>query len=204
MADFSRSQGLRFRGSLLTLALSVATVAGCNQPARPAGSDAVVPTYNAETGRLERISYDRNKDGKPDAWLFMDGTKATRAELDENNDGSIDRWEHYRSEAPVTDGDAMPRGELLRAEQATRFDGKVSRWETYEAGRLTKVEEDTTGDGRADKWEVWKTDGSLAEVALDTKGSGKADRRIVYPADGGSPELLVDSDGSGIFRPVTP
>lgn len=183
-------------------ALALASVAGCQQPARPAGTDAVVPAYNAQTGRLERISYDINKDGKPDAWLYMDGTRATRAELDENHDGAIDRWEHYRTDAPTSTGGPVPRGELLKAEQATRFDGKVSRWETYQEGRLVKVEEDTTGDGRPDKWETW-ADGSLAEVALDTRGTGKADRRIVYPSGGGSPQLLVDANGDGTFRPVT-
>lgn len=182
-------------------AVGIAAMVGCEQPARPAGSTTVVPTYNAETGRLERISYDRDKDGKPDAWLYMDGTRATRAELDENNDGAIDRWEHYRTDVPTSTGGSLPSGELLKAEQSTRFDGKVSRWETYEQGRLSKVEEDTTGDGQPDKWEIW-ADGSLAEVALDTKGRGKADRRIVYPAGGGSPQLLVDANGDGTFRPV--
>lgn len=181
--------------------MSVCALAGCQQPA-PANAVGAVPTYNADSGRLERISYDRDKDGKPDAWLFMDGTRATRAELDENHDGSVDRWEHYGAAVTPTGGEAPPRGEMVKAEQATRFDGKVSRWEAYEAGQLARVEEDTTGDGRVDKWETWK-DGSLVEVALDTKGTGKADRRLVYPSGGGSPQLLVDATGEGVFRPVT-
>lgn len=183
--------------------LTAAVAAGCQTPAPPAGSEAVVPTYNASTGRLERISYDRDKDGKPDAWLFMDGTRATRAELDENHDGAVDRWEHFgEAGTPVTPGGAMPQGTLVRAEQSTRFDGKVTRWETYSDGRLAKVEEDTTGDGRADKWETW-TNGSLVEVALDTKDTGKPDRRIVYPPDGSAPRMLVDEKGDGTFRPVS-
>ena len=89
--------------SLVMVALGITSTAGCEQPPRPVGSETVVPTYNAETGRLERISYDRDKDGKPDAWLYMDGTKATRAELDENSDGNVDRWEHYRADAATVD-----------------------------------------------------------------------------------------------------
>ena len=200
MADFLRSLDPNRCVSVVLVAIGLVAAAGCQQPP-PAGTDAVVPTYNPETGRLERISYDRNKDGKADAWLFMDGTKATRAELDENNDGTVDRWEHYRVDAPTVSGGPMPRGEMVKAEQATRFDGKVSRWEAYENGQLARVEEDTTGDGRPDKWETW-TAGSLAEVALDTKGTGKADRRIVYPADGSEPQLLVDVNGDGTFRPA--
>ena len=202
MADFMRSRDLTVRVSLtLFIAMGLASAVGCQQAQKPAGTKEVVPTYNTETGRLERISYDRNKDGKPDAWLYMSGTQATRAELDENSDGAIDRWEHYRTDVPTASNGPIPRGELVKAEQAMRLDGKVSRWETYEKGRLAKVQEDTTGDGRPDKWEIW-TDGSLAEVALDTKGTGKADRRIVYPADGSSPQMLVDDKGDGTFHPV--
>ncbi len=201
MADLLRSLDPKLCVSVVMVVLGI-TIGGCEQqPGRSVGSEAVVPTYNAQTGRLERISYDRNKDGKADAWLFMDGAQAKRAELDENGDGSVDRWEHYRSDAPSdaprSTGDA--RGKLEKAEQATRFDGKVTRWETYEQGRLVKAEEDTTGDGRPDKWETWM-DGSLAEVALDTKGTGKADRRILFSADGGS-QMLVDA-GDGTFRPL--
>jgi hypothetical protein len=202
MADFMRSLDPDLRVALLMCVLAPGSIVGCQQAPKAAGNKEVVPKYNAETGRLERITYDRNKDGKPDAWLYMDGTQATRAELDENNDGTIDRWEYYRTDVPASSsGGPMPRGELVKAEQAMRFDGKVSRWETYETGRLAKVQEDTTGDGRPDKWEIW-TGGSLAEVALDTKGTGKADRRIVYPADGSTPQLLADDKGDGTFHPV--
>jgi hypothetical protein len=202
MADFMRFLEPDVRASVMLFTLAIGSTVGCQQAQKPAGSKEVVPTYNTQTGRLERISYDRNKDGKPDAWLYMDGTRATRAELDENNDGTVDRWEHYATNVPTASGGPVPRGELVKAEQAMRSDGKVSRWETYEKGRLAKVQEDTTGDSRPDKWEIW-TNGSLAEVALDTKGTGKADRRIVYPADGGTPQLLVDDKGDGTFHPVT-
>ena len=185
-----------------TLAAAIVALAGCQKTAvpPPQGRDGVVPTYNAATGRLERISYDRNKDGKPDAWLFMDGTRAVRAELDDNHDGAVNRWEYYRSGGQAVGG-GFPRGELERAEQASRFDGIVTRWETYKAGVLTNVREDTDGDGQPDKWETWVS-GALAEVALDTAGTGKANRKIVYPADGSDPQMLVDA-GDGTFKPLT-
>ena len=186
--------------ALLAAALIAPLGVACSRQSAPTGRDGVVPSYNAETGKLERITFDRDKDGKVDAWLYMDGTRAVRAELDENRDGNVDRWEHYRAGGQAQAG-AMPRGELERAEQSTRFDGIVSRWETYERGRMTAVREDTTGDGRPDKWETW-VEGSLSEVALDTKNTGKPDRKIVYPGDGAAPEMLVDS-GDGTFRPLT-
>jgi hypothetical protein len=196
MAVFSRVT----RTALAVMVLA-AIDAGCGrQTAQPAGRDGVVPSYNADTGKLERITFDRNKDGKVDAWLFMDGTRAVRAELDENHDGAVDRWEHYRAGGQGAGG-ATPRGELERAEQSTRFDGVVSRWEAYESGRLSTVREDTSGDGRPDKWETW-ADGSLTEVALDTRNTGQPDRKIVYRGDGAAPEMLVDA-GDGTFRPLT-
>jgi hypothetical protein len=200
MAGFLRSLDPHSSVSFLILVASAGATLSCGAPGKPVARDGVVPSYDAQTGRLEQISYDRNKNGKPDAWLFMDGSKVTRAELDENDDGVVDRWEHYGTNAPSTSG-PIPRGELVRAEQDTRFEGKVSRWEKYEGGRLATVEEDASGDGRPDKWETW-TAGTLSEVALDTRGRGKPDRRIVYPADGSAPQMLVDEAGDGTFRPV--
>jgi hypothetical protein len=199
MAVFS-GKPLPAAAALAALLMAPAVLACGQQPAPATGHDGVVPSYNAETGKLERITFDRNQDGTVDAWLFMDGTRAVRAELDENGDGNADRWEHYRPGGRPQAG-AMPRGELERAEQSTRFDGVVSRWETYERGRLSVVREDTTGDGRPDKWETW-VDGTLSEVALDTRNLGKPDRKIVYSGEGAAPEMLVDR-GDGTFRPLT-
>jgi hypothetical protein len=203
MAGFQRSAGQSRWTAALAAGLIAVGLAGCRQPPQPANSGTVVPDYNRETGRLERISYDLDRNGKPDAWLFMDGTQAARAELDQNDDGAVDRWEFYDTQAssPAA-ADALPRGVLVRAEQSTRFDGTVSRWERYTNGQMTSVDEDTSGDGQPDKWETWKN-GVLVEVALDTKHTGKPDRRIVYPGDGGPPQMLVDETGDGTFRPAS-
>ena len=181
--------------------LALAALSGCQKSSAVRTSE-VQPTYNKDTGRLERISYDRNRDTRMDAWLVMDGTRVIRAELDENFDGVVDRWEYYGDQAVSTaaapGNGPVPRGTLVRAEQATRSDGKVNRRESYANGLLSSVEEDTNGDGRTDKWETW-SGGTLKAMTLDTKGTGKPDRRLVYPADGSAPQLEVDRDGSGTF-----
>ena len=182
--------------------LTATMISGCQQSVKPQGTADVRPTYNAETGKLDRISYDRDKDGKPDAWLFMDGTRVLRAELDDNRDGAADRWEFYIDEVVAAAPGQVPRGQLVKAQQSTRFDGKLSRWETYEHGVLAKVEEDTNADGKPDKWETWQG-GSLQMVALDTKGTGAPDRRIDY-SGGTSPTLLIDRNGDGHFVAATP
>ena len=212
MAQFRGNLALRrWLAGAGAFALIAAVPVGCRRASRAPGTADVQPTYNKETGRLERITYDRNHDGKPDAWLFMNGTRVVMAQLDENFDGSVDRWEYYgeRSEPDSSDTPqsagmpGLPRNVLERAEQATRGDGKVTRWEKYEKGKLVRVEEDTTGSGHVDKWETW-SGGAIQMLELDTKGTGRPDRRLVYPEDGSPPHLELDRSGDGHFTPVTP
>src|SRR5262245_15080323 len=48
-----------------------------------------------KSGRLTRLTYDRDGDGKIDAWGYMDGSRVVRVEVDENGDGQVDRWEYH-------------------------------------------------------------------------------------------------------------
>ncbi len=61
-------------------------------------------TYDPQTGILNQFTYDKNKNGRIDTWVRMEGARRLSAVLDENEDGEIDRWEEY--------GDA---GQLVRA-----------------------------------------------------------------------------------------
>lgn len=179
---------------------ALTALAACGGPAQASRSNGITPSYDHDTGRLEKITFDRNNDGKVDAWTFMNGTTIVRAEIDDNFDGLVDRWEFY---APLDPGARRTGGErpgvLVRVEQATHGDGKVSRWEYYTGGVLTRAEEDSDGNGRIDKWETWNR-GTLAAIALDTTGRGRPDRRLVYDTDG--PRLEIDPAGTGQFRPA--
>lgn len=205
MAEIQRVLAERRACAWVAVAVSF-TLAGCSPQAPAAGgNDRVKPTYAADTGRLEKITYDRNGDGKVDAWAFMDGTRIVRCELDDDYDARVDRWEFYTAGTggERTGGDALVKGVgvLDRAEQSTRGDGTVTRWETYRDGALASVREDADGDGRIDKWETWQG-GALTALALDTQGRGTPDRRLVYPADGSEPRLEVDPNGTGQFLPA--
>jgi len=195
------SGGMHARGAIAIA--SIVLAGGCAADPAAAGGD-ITPTYNKDTGRLERITYDRNADGRIDATAFMDGTRIVRAELDEDFDGVVDRWEYYEPGEATTRvrGSVALKGAgvLTRVEQAAGAPGKVSRWESYAGGALAEATEDADGDGRVDKWETW-SDGSLASVALDTTGQGRPDRRLVYPATGGEPRLEL-ADSSGRFPPA--
>ena len=173
----------------------------CADPASgPAADGRPAPVYDPATGRLKELVADRNGDGKPDFWAYMEGARIERIEMDRNGDGRIDRWEYY---APLPAGAASDTAPpLIRAEEANGPDDRVTRREIYVQGVIDRVEEDADADGRTDKWEQY-TRGGLARVDLDLQGKGFADRRLIYGSTGSVDSIEEDPDGDGRFVPVT-
>jgi hypothetical protein len=171
-------------------------------------TDRLEPQYD-QAGKLEKLQYDRNGDGKVDTWGYMDGARVVRVEVDENGDSRVDRWEYHRATDAGTAAPspqtalAGPDRTVERIERSTRFDGTVSRREFFDNGTLTRIEEDTDANGAVDKWETY-ADGTLSLLALDTSGRGTPDRRLVYRADGNLDRIEEDPTGSGSFRPLKP
>ena len=183
----------------------LATVSACHQAPAQAPAEAQKPNAGLQpeydkTGRLTKLAYDRNGDGKMETWGYMDGARVVRVEVDENADGAVDRWEYHSENAPTPLENAGADQTIERIERATRFDGKVSRRERFERGQLVSVEEDTDGNGSIDKWETY-ANGTLTLMALDTSGRGKPDRRLVY-RDGNFDHIEADPTGSGEFKAV--
>jgi len=95
-----------------TATVAAAAVLVCTLGAAGCGGDAesdrieatTKAVYDPATGLLRQFTYDKNKNGRIDTWVRMDGTKRLSAVLDENEDGALDRWEEY--------GDT---GQLVRA-----------------------------------------------------------------------------------------
>jgi len=191
---------------ILSCALTVSG-AGCSAPT-PSN---IEPFYDPQTGKLQLLKYDSNKNGRVDTWSYMDGTRVLRIEIDNDENGSLDRWEYYDTDQKLekigssraNDGKedawsyAGPDGSVERIDVSTRRDGKVTRTEYYEKNVLVRAEEDSDDDGGIDKWETYQT-GRLAAVAFDTLRRGTADRRLIYGADG-SALLEVDAVGDGRF-----
>lgn len=139
----------------------------------------VTAQYNPKTGRLNRLEVDTNKNGKIDAWTYMDGTRIDRIEIDRDENGTIDRWEHY------TDN------KMTRVGTSTRGDGVEDEWAFQDAhGQLARVETDTNRDGQVDKWESYEPPqrpggrSILRAVSFDPDGSGRPTKRLLYRADG--------------------
>ena len=153
--------------------------------------------YEKQTGRLRQLTYDSNKNGKPDSFSYMDGTKVLRVEIDKDEDGKIDRWEYYGADSKLekvglsraNDGKVDEwvyqgsDGTVARIEISTKRDGRVGRTEFYEKGALVRTEDDTDGNGAIDKWETY-SNGILTSVAFDTEGAGRPTRRLAYGEDG--------------------
>jgi hypothetical protein len=199
--------------SVPTLLIAACLGAGCQRASAP--QNKIEPTYNRKTGRLELLRYDSNGDGRFDTFSYMDGARIVRIEIDQDEDGRIDRWEYYgpdrrlekigfsRAKDGVEDAWSFfdAKGALDRIEISTKRNHKVDRVEHYVNGALVRAEEDGDGDGRYDKWETYEGE-RLASVAFDTVHRGTPDRRLIYGADG-SVRMETDPQGTGTFAPVT-
>jgi len=135
--------------------------------------------YDKTTGRLKRLDVDTNKNGKIDAFTYMDGTRLDHIEIDRNEDGKIDRWEYYVD------------SKLTKVGTSSRGDGVVDEW-AYQgpSGVLERVETDTDRDGKIDKWETFdppRIPGAppvLRSSALDPDHTGKPTLTLFYRPDG--------------------
>ena len=149
--------------------------------------------YDETSGRLSQLTVNAEKDGKPNTFSYMNGSKFVRIEIDNDEDGKIDRWEYYRPDQTIervgfsraNDGrvDAWAfqgaDGLVSRVEVSTKRDGKTDRTEFYEKGTMVRAEQDTDADGRIDKWEKYEG-GALVSVSFDTAKAGKPTTTVDY------------------------
>jgi hypothetical protein len=200
-------------------------LAGCS-PEDPRLRDTSSVTYDPVSGRLKEIAFDTTRNGRHDSRGFMNGTQVQRIEVDEDEDGKVDRWEFYDAKHRLErmgisrqrNGalDAMAfyneAGDVVRIEISTRGDATFNRVEFYQSGSLARVEEDTNADGRIDKWETYAVDpratpglrGPILTAAFDDAFRGTPTRRFVYRPDGsGVLRVEVDPDGDGTFLEST-
>lgn len=144
--------------------------------------------YDPETGLLRALTYDRNKNGRIDTWMKMDGARPISSEQDTDEDGVIDRWEEYGA-----------RGELVRA------------------GWIRQPAEDPTAAGagqaapadpaapvpprRPDTWLYPGADGRSHRIEfldLDNSGQQVVTRREFFVNDQ-KVRVEEDKDGDGII-----
>jgi len=191
--------------------LAALSAAACGDPETERIKKTTLPTYDAKTGKLTELTYDKNKNGRIDTWTDMDGTKPLRSRIDLDEDGKIDRWEYYDDKGGLTkvgfsrknDGKADAwaysgaDGKVARVEiSSTADEKKIDRWEYYEGGALARAEEDADGNGKVDRWETYQN-GALKTAAMDENGDGTPDRKLTY--DGGT-LVLIESAPDALGR----
>ena len=133
--------------------------------------DTTVAQHDPESGRLKRIEFDTTHNGRNDAVGIMDGTHVERIEVDEDEDGIVDRWEFYNADRRLERvGFSRQHNGVMDSivpregwRDGTNRDVHSRRWtlsqlEHYQSESLARVEEDTNGDGRTDKWETYAVD----------------------------------------------
>jgi len=205
------------------IAVLCTSVLACSDPEKGRVRQTTKATYDAKTGKLTQLTFDRNRNGVIDTWIDMNGTRPVQSRIDLNEDGKIDRWEYYDANGqlarvgfsrkdngkPDAWAYADPDGKVIRVEISSTGDEKrIDRWEHYDralagpngdpTGALMSVEEDTNGDGRPDKWETYEN-GAIKTVAFDEDRTGHPTRRLTY--EGGRLVMLEsDPDGKGGFR----
>jgi hypothetical protein len=199
--------------SRFSILVAIVAMAGCSKSkgaaTTPKNSEAglevpkVDPTLCETTGK-NVVTYDLNKDNKPDVWRLYKtedegGTKIefmTCKQVDFDHDGRKDwvvgynrkgnplfekadfdfdgRWDMSAVFDPKT-------GVLAEVERDTDFDGKFDVKEIYDsAGQLQSVERDRNNDGKPDQWEQYK-DGVLIAILYDDDYDGKVARREEIP-----------------------
>jgi hypothetical protein len=194
----------QLRGRYAAAVLALAVGAGCRDgsQARLAESG-ISPIYNPQTGRLEQLVSDRDRDGRQETRAFMDGGVIKYVEIDRNGDGVPDRWEYYGSSAGAAVGGSGAANVIDHAEEANGPDRTITRREFYADGVIRRVVDDTNFDGRPDKWEQYDH-GVLASVEMDLVGKGFPSQRLRYNASGEVVAVETDPDGRGVFQPVSP
>lgn len=213
-------------GLVLVAAGVLASAAACKKnkkeattPAQEASGDVakVDPTL-CETSGKNVLSYDLNRDGRPDVWKMykvedQGGTAVeilTCKQVDFDHDGRKDWVVGYTPKGTPAfekadfdydgkfDMSAIydPKtGKRIEVERDSDFDGKYDLKEIYDRYEtLTSIRRDRNGDGNPDYWEQYK-DGALVAILYDDDYDNKVDRREEVP--GSRPKFVAPEPTAG-------
>jgi hypothetical protein len=105
---------------------------------------------------------------------------------DVNGDGVPDLWVYYNP---------LKSSEIVRQEEATRWDGRVDTWSYFKDGKLVRREIDSKGRGVADTVYHYENDKMVREER-DENGNGQVSFRAIYE-NGRRATLEKDTNGRG-------
>ncbi len=204
---------------LSNLVVLVALLAACKgkstatTPKNTATADQGIPKVDptlCETAGKNVVTYDLNKDNRPDVWRMYKtedegGTKIefmTCKQVDFNGDGRKDWVVAYNRkgnplfERADFDYDGKfdmsavfdtKTSHVAEVERDTNFDGTYDVKELYDTrGVLSSIRRDRNGDNNPDQWEQYK-DTILIAILYDEDYDGRVDRREEIP--GATPKV---------------
>ena len=214
------------------LVLGISLLAGCPKhkdasttPENAGGNNEIVGKVDetlCDTAGKNVVTYDLNRDNKPDVWrLFktedQNGTRVdvlTCKQVDFDHDGRKDWVVAYNDKGLVAyeradfDYDGrfdmsaiydIKSGKVVEIERDSDFDGKYDLKEEYDKdGQLVEVQKDRDANTVADQWEQYR-DGELIAILYDDDGDGKVDRREDVPGSRPKVEMpgVVGGTASG-------
>lgn len=161
--------------SFNVLALAIA-MTGCSR-GDATTVDRPAAEYDSTTGRLRRLTFDADQNGRNDAVSVMDGARIERIEVDTDENGTADYWEFFDD------------GVLTRVEEDTNRDGRVDKWETYRS-----LANPSAGDPPS----------IVSSVAFDDAHRGAPTRILVFADNGAVERVEIDPDGDGVFTAQQP
>ncbi|MBL8602916.1 MAG: hypothetical protein JNK72_13410 [Myxococcales bacterium] len=171
-------------------------------------------------GRLNRVDYDANNDGRydttdqvgqdgrvllrltdrdwnsiPEHWEQLDAHgRRTAAWDDANQDSAAERFRAYDPAGRVTEEGTDANGDGLY-EVNKIFN---TRWP--EGAHPVRIERDDNRDGIFERRETYTREGVLRAVNLDTNGDGIRDHLTLMRPDGSVRKEGFDRDGDGSFE----
>jgi hypothetical protein len=105
---------------------------------------------------------------------------------DINGDGVPDLWIYHNPRKP---------GEIVRQEEATKYDGTVNAWSYFKDGKLVRRDVDSQGQGRPDTVFYYAGD-RIAREERDESGTGRISYRAIYQ-NGRLAQIEKDTLGEG-------
>ena len=132
--------------------------------------------YNQQTGELETLIYDVDGDLRLDNWAYGEDGRRVRREIDDDEDGRIDRWQFFDASDAE---DAVPSREGF----SSVGDGVMDAWRYFEDdGDVERIEFLDRSTDRVAKTEFYRG-GALMRTETDTDGDGEVDDRVVFFED---------------------
>ncbi len=142
--------------------------------------------YNYREKHLSGVvSYDLNKDSKPDLFYYYKNGVIVKVEQDRNFDGKIDLWEYYKD------------GSRDHGVSDNNFDGIVDTWFNFKNDLLAQVEIDTNSDNKPEIMEYYANEVLSEKVWMDAS-SRKIWKKALYDS-GVLREEYIDQDFDGKF-----